>query len=40
MLAEQQNNVRMAIVLVMIVNVAPLGVRSAGVVGVSIPGSY
>ena len=40
MLADLQNNVLSAIVLVMIVIVAALGLRSAGLVGVSIPGSF
>ena len=40
MLRDLQNNVITAIVLVMIVVVAALGVRAAGLVGVSIPGSF
>ena len=40
MLRDLQNNVVAAIVLVMIVVVAALGVRTAGLVGISIPGSF
>ncbi|MCK5365889.1 MAG: efflux RND transporter permease subunit, partial [Gammaproteobacteria bacterium] len=40
MLKDLQNNVLAAVVLVMIVIVAVLGVRTAGLVGVSIPGSF
>ncbi|HSR72149.1 MAG TPA: efflux RND transporter permease subunit, partial [Kiloniellales bacterium] len=40
MLADLQNNVLSAILLVMVVIVAALGVRSAGFVGVAIPGSF
>ncbi|GAB5389944.1 MAG: multidrug efflux RND transporter permease subunit VmeK [Alphaproteobacteria bacterium] len=40
MLSDLQNNVIAAIILVMIVCVAALGVRSAGFVGVAIPGSF
>ncbi len=40
MLRDLQNNVVAAIVLVMIVVVAALGLRTAGLVGVSIPGSF
>ena len=39
-LADLQNNVVMAVVLVMIVIVAALGLRSALLVGVAIPGSF
>ena len=39
MLRDLQNNVIAAIVLVMIVVVAALGLRTAGLVGISIPGS-
>ena len=39
MLRDLQNNVVAAVVLVMIVVVAALGLRTAGLVGVSIPGS-
>jgi multidrug efflux pump len=40
MLDDLQNNVLAAVLLVMIVVVAALGVRTAGLVGVSIPGSF
>ena len=40
MLNDLQNNVIAAIVLVMIVVVAALGVRTAGLVGLAIPGSF
>ena len=40
MLNDLQNNVLIAVVLVMIVIVAALGLRTAGLVGVSIPGSF
>lgn len=40
MLNDLQNNVLAAVLLVMIVVIAALGVRTAGLVGVSIPGSF
>jgi multidrug efflux pump len=40
MLRDLQNNVLSAIVLVMIVVVAALGLRSAGLVGLAVPGSF
>ena len=40
MLLDLQNNVLSAILLVMIVVVAALGLRSAGLVGLAIPGSF
>ncbi len=40
MLSDLQNNVLSAVLLVMIVVVAALGLRSAGLVGVAIPGSF
>ncbi|MEQ8229559.1 MAG: efflux RND transporter permease subunit [Rhodospirillales bacterium] len=40
MLLDLQNNVTSAILLVMIVIVAALGLRSAGLVGIAIPGSF
>ena len=40
MLKDLQNNVVSAVLLVMIVIVAALGLRSAGLVGVAIPGSF
>ena len=40
MLSDLQNNVLSAVILVMIVVVAALGLRSAGLVGVAIPGSF
>jgi multidrug efflux pump len=40
MLLDLQNNVVSAVVLVMIVTVASLGLRAAGLVGVAIPGSF
>ncbi|MEZ5931379.1 MAG: efflux RND transporter permease subunit [Alphaproteobacteria bacterium] len=40
MLLDLQNNVLSAIVLVMIVVVAALGLRSAGLVGLAVPGSF
>ena len=40
MLSDLQNNVISAVILVMVVVVAALGLRSAGLVGVAIPGSF
>ena len=40
MLTDLQNNVLSAILLVMVVIVAALGLRSAGLVGIAIPGSF
>ena len=40
MLSDLQNNVVSAVLLVMIVVVAALGLRSAGLVGIAIPGSF
>lgn len=40
MLTDLQNNVLSAILLVMIVIVGALGIRSAGLVGMAIPGSF
>ena len=40
MLDDLQNNIISAILLVMIIVVAALGLRSAGLVGISIPGSF
>jgi len=40
MLSDLQNNVLSAVLLVMIVVVAALGLRSAGLVGIAIPGSF
>jgi multidrug efflux pump len=40
MLKDLQNNVISAVLLVMIVIVAALGLRSAGLVGIAIPGSF
>lgn len=40
MLTDLQNNVLAAVLLVMIVVIAALGVRTAALVGVSIPGSF
>ncbi len=40
MLSDLQNNVISAVVLVMIVIVAALGLRTAGLVGIAIPGSF
>ncbi|GAB6054374.1 efflux RND transporter permease subunit [Magnetospira thiophila] len=40
MLKDLQNNVIAAVLLVMIVVIAALGVRTAGLVGVAIPGSF
>jgi multidrug efflux pump len=40
MLTDLQNNVISAVLLVMIVVVAALGIRTAGLVGVAIPGSF
>jgi multidrug efflux pump len=40
MLTDLQNNVISAVLLVMIVVVAALGLRTAGLVGVAIPGSF
>ena len=39
-LKDLQNNVIMAVLLVMIVVVATLGIRSAGLVGIAIPGAF
>jgi len=40
MLADLQNNVISAVVLVMVVIVGALGLRTAGLVGIAIPGSF
>ncbi|MZR30590.1 efflux RND transporter permease subunit [Sneathiella litorea] len=40
MLQDLQNNIISAIILVMIVVISALGVRTAGLVGLSIPGSF
>ena len=40
MLTDLQNNVMAAVILVMIVVIGALGVRSAGLVGLAIPGSF
>jgi len=40
MLADLRNNVLSAVLLVMVVVVAALGLRSAGFVGIAIPGSF
>ena len=40
MLQDLQNNVISAVLLVMIIVVAALGLRSAGLIGVAIPGSF
>lgn len=40
MLTDLQNNVFSAVVLVMVIVVAALGLRTAGLVGVAIPGSF
>tara|TARA_Y100001934_G_scaffold259443_2_gene330727 strand:+ start:3702 stop:6872 length:3171 start_codon:yes stop_codon:yes gene_type:complete len=40
MLTDLQNNVLAAVILVMIVVIGALGVRSAGLVGLAIPGSF
>ena len=40
LLRDLQNNVIAAIILVMVVVVAALGLRSAGLVGIAIPGSF
>lgn len=40
MLADLQNNIISAILLVMVVIVAALGARAAGLVGIAIPGSF
>jgi multidrug efflux pump len=40
MLLDLQNNVLSAIILVMLVVVAALGLRSAGLVGLAVPGSF
>ena len=40
MLLDLQNNVMAAVLLVMIVVIAALGVRTAGLVGLAIPGSF
>ncbi|MBL4665744.1 MAG: efflux RND transporter permease subunit, partial [Sneathiella sp.] len=40
MLNDLQNNIISAVILVMIVVISALGVRSAGLVGLSIPGSF
>ncbi len=39
-LTDLQNNVLSAVILVMVIIVAALGIRSAGLVGVAIPGSF
>jgi len=40
MLKDLQNNIMSAIILVMVVIISALGVRTAGLVGLSIPGSF
>ena len=40
MLSDLQNNVLSAVVLVMVIIVAALGLRTAGLVGIAIPGSF
>lgn len=40
MLTDLQNNVMSAVLLVMVIIVAALGLRSAGLVGIAIPGSF
>ena len=40
MLSDLQNNVTSAILLVMVIIIAALGLRSAGLVGIAIPGSF
>ncbi len=40
MLLDLQNNVLSAVILVMIIVVAALGLRSAGLVGLAVPGSF
>ncbi len=40
MLTDLQNNVMSAVLLVMVIVVAALGLRTAGLVGVAIPGSF
>jgi multidrug efflux pump len=40
MLSDLQNNIISAVLLVMVVIVAALGVRTAGLVGIAIPGSF
>jgi len=40
MLTDLQNNVLAAVILVMIMVIAALGIRSAGLVGLAIPGSF
>lgn len=40
MLADLQNNMISAVILVMIVMIAALGLRAAGLVGVAIPGAF
>ncbi|MEH6401981.1 MAG: efflux RND transporter permease subunit [Sneathiella sp.] len=40
MLTDLQNNIISAVILVMIVVIASLGVRTAGLVGLAIPGSF
>src|SRR5690606_8638811 len=40
MLQDLQNNVLAAVLLVMVVILAALGARSAGLVGVAVPGSF
>ncbi|MDA0998411.1 MAG: efflux RND transporter permease subunit, partial [Proteobacteria bacterium] len=40
MLTDLQNNILSAVLLVMVVVVAALGLRSAGLVGIAIPGSF
>ena len=40
MLGDLQNNVLLAVLLVMIIIVAALGIRSGILVGIAIPGSF
>jgi len=40
MLGDLQNNVLMAVLLVMVVTLASLGLRSSALVGISVPGSF
>lgn len=40
MLTDLQNNVLSAVLLVMVIVVAALGIRTAGLVGIAIPGSF
>ena len=40
MLNDLQNSVVSAVILVMVVVIAALGIRSAGLVGIAIPGSF